>query len=342
MAQPAHDQAAHAGRVAEAHLGLGGMDVDVHQPGVEVDEEGGHRVAAVGQHVGVGGAQGAGQQPVLHRAAVDEEVLVAGVAAVEGGQARVAAQAHAVAGVVDGQGVGLEVAAQHRGQPGEPPRLARGLGRQLEHAAAVDLQGEADGGAGHGVAAQLVGHRQGLGALAAHELEPGGGGVEQVAHLHPRPVRAPLRVGEGGRAHRAHGARVYAQAVRLAAGAGPAGERQARHRGDGGQGFAAEAQGGDVQEVRLAVGALGQLGGGVALHRQGQLARVQPGAVVGHEDAPQPAALDLHLHLGGARVQRVLHQLLDGVGGALDHLARGDAVHGARREAADGHASRAR
>ena len=52
---------------------------------------------------------------------------------------------------------------------------------------------------GHGLALQLLGDGHGLGALGLHELQPRRGGVEEVANLHPRAVRA----GEGGRADRA-------------------------------------------------------------------------------------------------------------------------------------------
>jgi hypothetical protein len=87
VAQAADDQAAHQGRVAEPHLGLGRVDVDVDLGGVERHVEGRRRVAVAGQEVGIGGAQGALQQAVAHGAAVDEQVLVGGVAAVVGGQA---------------------------------------------------------------------------------------------------------------------------------------------------------------------------------------------------------------------------------------------------------------
>ena len=75
------------GGVAEAHFGLGRMDVDVDFLGRELEEQRQHRVAVAREHLGISAAHRADQQPVLHRAAVDEQVLVVGDAAVEGRQA---------------------------------------------------------------------------------------------------------------------------------------------------------------------------------------------------------------------------------------------------------------
>ena len=62
--------------VAKAHLGLGRVDVDVDQLRRQLEEQGRHRLAVVEQQVAVGGAQGLLQQPVLDRAAVDEQMLL--------------------------------------------------------------------------------------------------------------------------------------------------------------------------------------------------------------------------------------------------------------------------
>ena len=62
-------------RVAEAHLGLGRVDVDVDRLRVARDEQGRDRVPVGGQKIEIGGAQGARQRLVAHRPAVDEEIL---------------------------------------------------------------------------------------------------------------------------------------------------------------------------------------------------------------------------------------------------------------------------
>jgi hypothetical protein len=80
VAQAADDQAADQRRIAEPHLGLGRVDVHVDVGGSMLDEQGRRRMAVAGQEVGIGGAQGPLQQAVAHRAAVDEQILVGGVA----------------------------------------------------------------------------------------------------------------------------------------------------------------------------------------------------------------------------------------------------------------------
>jgi len=74
--------------------------------------------------------------------------------------------------------------------------------------------------------------------------------------------------------------------------------------------------------------------------REGQLVRRHAVPVVGDQDARQAAAVGLDLDPGGAGVERVLDQLLDGARRAFDHLAGGDAVDGFGGEAADGHGIR--
>jgi hypothetical protein len=62
------------------------------------------------------------------------------------------------------------------------------------------------------------------------------------------------------------------------------------------------------------------------LHGERQLVAGDAGAVVGHPDAPDAAPLEIHVDLGRARVERVLEELLQRRGRALDDLARGDLI----------------
>ena len=100
-AQRAHDQAAHDAGVAEAHLGLGGMDVDVDQLGRRLEEQRHHGMAVARQEILVGAAHRAGQQLVAHRPAVDEEILVLAGRPVERRQAGEAGEPEALAVGVD-------------------------------------------------------------------------------------------------------------------------------------------------------------------------------------------------------------------------------------------------
>ena len=105
VSQGADDQSADQGGIPEADLGLGRMHVDVHPFGADVQEQGQHGVAIPGQQVLVGTAHGPQQRPVAHRAAIDEQILGLGIAAIEGGHPGVARQAHALALGIDHQGV---------------------------------------------------------------------------------------------------------------------------------------------------------------------------------------------------------------------------------------------
>ena len=58
-------------------------------------------------------------------------------------------------------------------------------------------------------------------------------------------------------------------------------------------------------------------------------------AVVFDCDQPQAAAFDAHRDAVRASIERVFDQLFHGRSRALDHLARGDAVHGFWRQTAD-------
>ncbi len=139
-----------------------------------------------------------------------------------------------------------------------------------------------------------------------------------------------MRPREGRRTDRAHGAALDHDAVGFGLALGARRDRQARHRADRRQGFAAEAQGGDAQQVEGAILARRQLGGGVALDGQGQLVTRHARAIVGHQDSAQAAAIGLDLEPHRAGVESVLDQLLHGARRALDHLTGGDAVTQAR------------
>ncbi len=71
------------------------------------------------------------------------------------------------------------------------------------------------------------------------------------------------------------------------------------------------------------------------LHGQGQVVAAHAVPVIDDLDPLDAAAGQDHGDAGGAGVERVLDQLLDRGGWALDHLAGGDAVHQALGEAAD-------
>ena len=75
LLQRMHQQRAHQAGVAEAHLGLGRMHVDVDLARRQRHEQRDQRMAVARQVVGVGAAHHADQELVAHRPAVDEQIL---------------------------------------------------------------------------------------------------------------------------------------------------------------------------------------------------------------------------------------------------------------------------
>ncbi len=84
VAQRPDDQPPHQRRIAEPHLGLSGMDIDVDLVGRPVEKQRHHRVAVAGEHILIGAAYRADQQFVAHRPPIDDEILVTRRGAVEG------------------------------------------------------------------------------------------------------------------------------------------------------------------------------------------------------------------------------------------------------------------
>ena len=109
------------------------------------------------------------------------------------------------------------------------------------------------------------------------------------------------------------------------------GERETGDGGDGGERFAPEAEGADADEI----GHAPHLAGRVAIEREHGVFPAHAGAVVAHQHQGLATLLQLHAHVPGARIERVLHQLLHHGSGALDHLARGDLVGDGVRQDGD-------
>jgi hypothetical protein len=317
LADRADDQAAHQPRITEAHVGLGGMDVDVDQPRIERQEQRRDRVAVARQDVGIGGADRRGDLAVAHGPAVDIGELHQRVGAGEGGDRHLAAEVHALAQGVERQRVLRELLAQNLRQTAQPAVLVVGLGGQVEPRAVRAREREADGGKGDRDALDDVGDGGGFRALALHELQPDGRGVEEVAHL---DLRAAIG---GGRPQRRDPAALHRDLHRLVGLRRARTEGEPRDGADRGQGLATEAERADVVDV------VRQLGGAVARDRERQFARRDAGAVVDDADQVQPAARGRDLDAGGAGVERVLDEFLHDARRPFDDLARGDLVdHG--------------
>ena len=298
-----------ARRVAEAHLRLGRMDVDVDLVERDFEEQGGDRVPVAGDEVAVGGAQGADQQPVLHRARIDEQILLVGHPAVEGRQADDAGQPQAVASAVDADAVTVELVAE---QLGDPRRSIGGLERQ--DSPAVMIEREPDVAPRHRQPLHRVEAGGIFGARAAQELAAGGHLVEQPLDPDPRAGR------KRGRPLPRPLAMIDLDSPAVGA-AHAALQRQPRHAGDRGQRLAAEAEAGDpVDRV------VRQLRRRMPLQREAHLVRAHPGTVVGDLDQLEPAGVKPHRDLFAPGIERVFHKFFERACRTLDHLARGDAI----------------
>ena len=113
MAQRADNQPAHQPRIAKAHLGFGRVHVDIHQLRIAIHKQGRNRVAIAAEKIEIGRTQGAQQHFIAHRPAIDEQELRHRRPPRIGGQRRIAAQMHAIAGGIDWQGVFGKIMAQN-------------------------------------------------------------------------------------------------------------------------------------------------------------------------------------------------------------------------------------
>ena len=161
------------------------MNVDVNFFGWDVEKQCQHSMPVAGEHIGIGAAHRPDQQAILHRPAVDEQVLVIGHPAVERWQSRHAGQPGEAAFRFHRDAIVGEFA---RDQPGDPVgQPLAGLHRQRPPA--VVLKGEPGFGARHRQAPDDVEAGGIFGAGAAQELAPRRDPPEQVLNPDPRTRR---------------------------------------------------------------------------------------------------------------------------------------------------------
>ena len=112
------DELVHGARVAEAYFDLGRVHVHIHAEGVEFEEQHIGRVAAAVEDVGVGFANGVGDEFVAHEAAIDVEELGVAAAARVGRQRGKAGEAEQAGFGFDAAGRGEEIVAQQGAHTG--------------------------------------------------------------------------------------------------------------------------------------------------------------------------------------------------------------------------------
>ena len=111
MAERADQKPAHETGVAETDLGFGRMDIYVDRFRVQIHKQRRHRVAVAREEILIGGADDAGEELVLYRTAIHEEILMLGIAAIERRKPRKPGNTNAFFLSVDLHGVLTEVPA---------------------------------------------------------------------------------------------------------------------------------------------------------------------------------------------------------------------------------------
>jgi hypothetical protein len=187
LVQRAEQEVVDKTAVAEADFQLCGMDVDVHRTGVDLQEQQVGRMAPVVQDIGVGLANGVGDDAVAHRPAIDKEVLQVGLTPRRCRRAKQAAQAQAGTGLVQPAGVVQEGLVEHGRQPLPFEGIIDGL--QPDRRTAIVRQAELDFRVRQRRRAHQFLDVAELGAFAAQELAPGRDVEEQLAHFHSAAAR---------------------------------------------------------------------------------------------------------------------------------------------------------
>ena len=309
-AQPRDDQPPYHRGIVETHLGLRRMDVDVDLACRDIEEQCRDRMPVARQHLGIGAADRTHQQPVLHRAPVDDEILVIGDAAIIGWQSRDPAQHDALALHIDRHRV---VGERAIGERGDPVRL-RLPPRHGQRPSPLVLDAEADIGTCHRQTTDDIDAGGIFRAARAEELPPRGYAREEVLGNDSRPRRQRRRPV-------AHQLAVVDDAGPAFRACDPTLDRQPCDAGDRGQRLAAETERRDGLDRFVR-----QLRGRMAFERERHVGRAHAAPVVGDLDPRQPAVAQNDRDATRARIDRVFDQFLQRAGGSFHHFTGGDAV----------------
>ena len=286
------------------------MHVDVHQLGGHVDVQDVERILPLHGITRIGIGQRGGERGVDDEAAVQEHALITAVGLEKILVTDIAADADAVLRPVDAIGVPEDICAVHRHE-----RLLFPPAEGLRNQAAVRKVAEAHFGTGEDEAIDEGGDVRLLRLVRFQEFEAYGRIIEEILHFRQRAFRARRA---GGFADLSA---VTCDLITLRARAF-GGIAHVRDRRDGGDRLAAEPEGADVFEVLR----LGYLARGVGQKYALQIGIFDAAAVVEDGDVTLAPLFDAYFYFARARVEGVLHQLLDNGIGTVDDLARRDAV----------------
>ncbi len=303
--------------IAKAHLVLGGMHIHIHLGRIQLQVQHKSRVAAVVQHIPIGLLHRVGDQPVANNPPVDEKVLQVCLATRERGQTHPTPQLQGRHLRLNINGLLHKRRAANRGHPPLALRLASAGLKIVQHLA-VMAQTEGHVEARQGQALDHFFQVIEFGLFRAHELAPGRGIKKQVAHFH------------GGTARMGRRLHLHFHIAPLAGGTaafatvfiGIAGEGQAGHGADTGQGLTAKPQ----AVHSLQVFQRGYFAGGVAGQGQRQVVSGHADAVVAYADQLAAAGLHVYIHPGSTRIKAVFQHFLNDRRGAFHHFASGNLV----------------
>ena len=197
--------------------------------------------------------------------------------------------------------------------------------RALEHRAARARQREADGGVRERELRDDFRHLRRLRGIRFEKLAACGQVVEQIVDLDERALRGG-RLGDAGDRAAVHadlGAALLASRTRA--------QHEVRHRRDRRQRLAAKSERPDGRQI---VG-VPDLARRMPFDRQPRIIRLHPFSVVLDADLLLAAELDVNREAPRAGVDRVLDELLDDGGGALDDFAGGNLIREIRGETSD-------
>ena len=271
-----------------------------------------HRMTVAREHIGVSAAHRACQQPVFYRAAIDEEILMIGNAAIVGGQSGNTREAHAVALHIDGHPVVLKLASDNLGHA-----LAGALHRlHRENAPLAMGEGEADIGPRHRQAAHHIVAGGIFAARSAQEFAPRWHFGKQLFDPNTRSG------GDGGRPILCQRAMIDHAPPAFACISRAALDSQSGYAGDAWERLSPETQRGNLLN-RL----VGQFGSRVAFQRKRHLLRVHRAAIIGNFERCQPAFDNAHRDPRRTCIHCIFDQFFQRRSGALHHLACRDPVY---------------
>ena len=272
LLQRAHDQPAHQAGVAETHLGLSRVHIDIDLARLE-GRTAPAAEAVARQIIGIGAAHRADQKLVAHRAAVDEQILPERVGARQRRQSRKAAdRTPSRSASIANAFFGSRRPARRRAASIDPPPVPRSPARVLARERESDIRaGSWRGGAP--LRARLPPRCDRSSRISAAPA-----GVKQIAHLDVGALP------ERGRFDFGFFTGIDGQCPGMRLGFVAGGDDEPRHRSNRRQGLAAKAKRVDGQQI-----VAGELGGGVALDRQVKFG------------ARMPAPLSLTRIAGGRR-----------------------------------------